>query len=167
MPILLWDACGLVKRYVPETGSETTNALFSTMPRPAMIGTFWGCTETYAILVRRHNSGRMSAVDLEIAVSALYNEIVHSQDFDLLSISDEMVMASFANIRAHNLNSVDATLLTAFLEYQASLPEGSPDCVLVTADLRLIRAATAEGLQTLNPEALTSQEVTALLSSLR
>ncbi len=167
MPILLWDACGLVTRYVPEIGSETTNALFSCTPRPTMIGTFWGCTETYAILVRRHNSGRMSAVDLEAAISALYNEIVHSQDFDLLSISDDLVMASFAYIRAHNLNSVDTTLLTTFLEFQASLPEGSPSRILVTADLRLIRAAHGEGLQTLNPEALTAQEATSFLSSLR
>lgn len=167
MPILFWDASGLVKRYYAESGSETVHALFDHSPLPAMIGTFWGYTETYAILARKRNAGHLTPVGLSTAMSALYNEVIAAEDFDLLSIDDKAVMSSITHILAHNINSADAALLTTFLEFQASLPEGSPACILVTADLRLIRAAQAEGLQTLNPEALTPQEATAFLALLR
>ena len=167
MPILFWDASGLVKRYCAETGAATVHALFDYSPAPAMIGTFWGYTETYAILARKRNAGHLTSVGLSTAMSALYYEVIAAETFDLLSIDDRIVMSSLPHILAHNINSADAALLTTFLAYQASLPEGSPTCVLITADLRLIRAANAEGLQTLNPEALTPQEATAFLSSMR
>ena len=39
-----------------------------------------------------------------------------------------------------------------------------PSCVLVSADQRLLRAAQAEGVQTLNPEQLSAADLPAMLS---
>ena len=167
MPILFWDASGLVKRYYSEAGSATVNSIFDSVNRPVMVGTFWGYTETYAILARKRNSGVIKDDAMANAMSALFYEVAEAEEFLLLSIDDETVMESVTHILSHNINSADAALLTAFLNYQASLPEGDPPCILITADLRLTRAAQAEGLQTLNPEALMPHEAGAFLASFR
>jgi predicted nucleic acid-binding protein len=39
MPILLWDASALVKRYSPEVGSDTVDALFLSSPASQMVAT--------------------------------------------------------------------------------------------------------------------------------
>lgn len=55
MALLFWDASALVKRYMPETGSEAVNALFECVPLPDMTAASWGYLETYSILLRGYN----------------------------------------------------------------------------------------------------------------
>lgn len=166
MPLLLWDASSLIKRYSIEQGRDTVNTLFASVPLSQMVMTYWGYAETYAILVRKRNDGRLAPDDFTLAVSALYLEAMASGDFGLLSIDDETVMDSIPLIVQHNLNATDAVLLTAYFEYARSLPPGSPSCVLIAADQRLLRAAQAEGFQTLNPETLPAADVADFLASL-
>ena len=150
MPILFWDASGLAKRYYAESGSETVHALFEYSPSPIMIATFWGYTETYAILARKRNSGHLTPAGLAAAMSALYYEVIAAENFDLLSIDDKAIMGSLTHILAHNINSVDAALLTTFLEFQASLTEDSPTCILVDGRLAPDPGSQCRGLA--NPE---------------
>lgn len=166
MAWLFWDASALIKRYTAEAGRETANALFHTVPPLAMATTPWGYLETYAILVRRLNGGVLDLPSFSAAVTALQTEVVHNGDFGLLPIRDSAVFASVATVRHHNLNATDAAILTALLEHVGSLPDGGSDCVLVASDRRLLRAAGAEGLATLNPEALLAADVPAFLASL-
>jgi len=62
---LLWDASGLVKRYLLELGSETVDAVFAEAAGSPMTATPWGYLETYAILHRRHNAGAFNAAQAE------------------------------------------------------------------------------------------------------
>jgi hypothetical protein len=57
VPLILWDACALVKHYVTETGSATVQAIFTEAPLAEMAVTFIGDSETFAILLRRLNQG--------------------------------------------------------------------------------------------------------------
>ncbi|MCI0463268.1 MAG: hypothetical protein L0Z62_40495 [Gemmataceae bacterium] len=62
-------------------------------------------------------------------------------------------------------HSTDASILAAFLKYAGQqLPTTA--CVLLAADQRLLRAAQAEGLKTLNPERITDADVPAFLAAL-
>jgi predicted nucleic acid-binding protein len=166
LPVVLWDASTLLKRYVEEVGSDVVDALFDAVPLAAMVATFWGYAESYAILVRKRNAGRLNASEFTAAMSELYQEVIRAGDFVLLSLDDETVMNSIAVIAQHNLNSADAAILTAYLEYERGLPDGSPPCLLVAADQRLLRAAQAEGFQTLNPESLAAADVPGILAAL-
>jgi hypothetical protein len=69
-------------------------------------------------------------------------------------------------MRTHNLNSIDAAILTMLLDYVQSLPTGSPACILVASDKRLLRASGLVGLGTLNPETLTPPSISTLLAGL-
>ena len=143
MALLFWDASALVKRYMPEIGRETVNALFENNPRLDMAATPWGYLETYSILLRRHNGGIIDLPTFTTAITALQDEVVVSPNFNLLPINDAMVFASAAIVRKHNLNSTDAVILTTWLDYLQG--SGVTDGVLVAADKRLLRAANDEG----------------------
>ena len=163
MPYLLWDASGLVKRYSQEAGTATVNALFAS-PLSDMALTVWGYLETYAILRRRYNAGAFDRRALSDAVTALQSEVI-TGDFDLLSISDQLIFSASSLVDAHNMNSADAAILATYLRFQSLLPRNSPTCLLVASDKRLLRAAAAEGLQILDPESLSPSEASVLISA--
>jgi len=64
VPILFWDASGLAKRYSLETGSETVDALFDLLPASSILTTAWSYAETFSILLRRRNDGRLKETEL-------------------------------------------------------------------------------------------------------
>lgn len=163
MALLFWDASALAKRYFTETGSETVNAVFANCTTHRMASTPWGYVETYSILLRRFNDGTLQRTTFQSAISALYNE-VQSPDFSLMQIQSGTVLNSVAIVQRHNLNATDAVLLNMLLEYR-QFPNAMP-CVIITADQRLLRAASVEGMLTLNPETFAVADVPGLLASL-
>lgn len=60
MLLILWDASALVKRYVPDIGSDVVSELFASVPAAQMITTFVGYAEAHAALVRKRNRGELS-----------------------------------------------------------------------------------------------------------
>ena len=80
MPFLVWDASALAKRFTLELGSETVDALFSASLHVEMATTVWGYAETFSILIRRRNGGRIGREVFEEAISALDATISHRMD---------------------------------------------------------------------------------------
>jgi len=128
-----------------------------------MHSTIWGYAETFAILHRKRNGGLLNQVTFAKVVTKLQGEIIGSGQIGLLTSENEQILAGLSFVVRHNLNSNDAAILATYSRYQNSLPPGSPPCLLVTADLRLVRASEAEGLATLNPERFSSTDVAALV----
>jgi predicted nucleic acid-binding protein len=164
--LFFWDASALAKRYFSEVGSDTVNALFASLSPQDMAATPWAYAETYSMLLRRLNSGSLDPAAFTTSVTALQDEVVDDPNFDLLSIRDSAVFASVAMIRKHSLNATDAAILTMLLDYLQALPLARSACVLVAADKRLLRAADAEGLKSLDPEALSVNDLPTFLASL-
>jgi predicted nucleic acid-binding protein len=165
VPVLQWDASALTKRYYPEVGSGVVDALFAAGLPSQMVTTFWGYAETYASLLRKRNRGDISAVFFASAVTLLQAEVLDSPDCVLLTVDDSAVLDGISLMLQHNLNTTDAALLATYLRYARSQPAGSPTSVLIAADQRLLRAAGAEGLATLDPEAVAAADIPALLAS--
>lgn len=164
MAVLFWDASALAKRYFPEVSSDTVDALFACWPAHTFVATSWGYAETYSILFRRLNGGFLDPAGFTGMVTLLQADVVDSLDFDLLPIGDETIFACIATMQRHNLNSTDAAILTLLLS--SVIPSTSSTCVLVASDHRLLRAAQAEGLQTINPQTMPAADVPAFLATL-
>jgi predicted nucleic acid-binding protein len=161
---LFWDASALAKRYTEEAGQQTVDGLFASVPLSNMSSAPLGYSETYSILLRRMNGGVIDLSSFNAAVSLLELEVVDSTEFLLLPITSDDVFLTIAAMRKHNLNSTDAAILTTILEYIRA--SGVTDCCIVAADRRLIRAALAEGIHTINPEELDASDVPAFLAAL-
>ncbi len=149
MPQLLWDASGLVKRYINELGNKTVNAIFAQASTFPMRIAFIGYAETAAILRRKRNQGLLMDRDFQQARLLLQAEVLLNPGFNLLTVTDKDVLDGMALTDRHNINSTDAALLAAYLRFRA---KANVDCLLIASDKHLIRAAEAEGLSALNPE---------------
>ncbi len=166
MSLPLWDASALAKRYAPESGSATVDAIFDSIPLAQMITTFLSYAETFSLLLRKHNRGDVSPPAFRTAISSLQAETLGGSVFDLLTISDGDVIRGVEFMRRYNINASDAAILATFLRYSQTRAPGAPPCLLIAADQRLLRAAAAEGLATLNPELVSPNDVPALLAAL-
>lgn len=145
MPIVLWDASGLVKRYAPEAGDRTVDAVFSAVSGQNMALTPWGYAETYSILLKARNGGIVAPLSFYAAYAKLQAEVPGVPGLKLLTVSDSAILGSLSLMQAHNINAADAAILAAYLRYQRARPPGSDPCLLVASDKRLSRAAEAEG----------------------
>ncbi len=162
MPALLWDASALVKRYTLEVGSDTVDFFFQEIPQSQMVTTSWSYAEVFAALWRKHNQGKISLQTFSAAVTLLQREVLDSSGFKLVSIDDTTVLSGLEYIQRANLNAFDAAVLVIGLRLAQEEIEGS--FALVSADKRLNRAAQAERLIALNPEALSSEEARAFIA---
>jgi predicted nucleic acid-binding protein len=163
---LLWDASALVKRYVPETGSDVVAELFKHVATSQMVTTFVGYGEAHAVLVRKRNRGELNVSSFQAAVTALQSEVINDADFGVLDVESSAILAGIALVEKHNLNSSDAAILATLSRYAQLEAATGNRCLLVAADVRLIRAAVAEGLKAIDPEAIAVADIGALLASM-
>ena len=151
MDLLFWDASALAKRYVPEVGSETADAVFQSIPATTVLTTLWSYAETFSILRRKSNDRRITRATYDAAVLRLEHDILNNRDAVLLSVEEHDIISGLTLIRRHAVNATDAALLSVLIRHAHRIP-ASDTLWLVVANKRLIRAATAEGIRTLNPE---------------
>ena len=164
MAFLLWDASALAKRYLPELGSDTINALFSSGALAGMAVTTMGYAETLSVLSRRRNRGEVTAATFAEAKTLLREEVLDDPAFGLLTLDDISVLDGLPFIERHNLNATDAAILSLFLRLSRSAGFRNRRLILIASDQRLLRAAEAEGLATLNPESVSPDEARAILA---
>ena len=150
---LFWlDASALAKRYLPETGTLLMNHLFAQLPPSQMVCLWEGIGEVLSILHRRRNAGLISLHASQQAIVALRTEILDQLEVEKIERTTAQVMNSWELLDQHALNSTDAMILRCALDYAATLQKVGHNLVMVSADVRLVRAAKAEGLQSVNPE---------------
>ncbi|MBI1924285.1 type II toxin-antitoxin system VapC family toxin [Candidatus Poribacteria bacterium] len=158
------DASAVGKRYAPEVGTPLMNYLFDTVSHNHLVMLTQAIGETLSIVVRRRNAGTLSATAYQQASQALRTELIVAGDVQLQSTTDALVLASLPLIEKHAINSTDALVLCSALEVAATLCAAGHDLVLVAADIRLLRAAQAEGLATFNPERDTQSQLDVLIA---
>jgi predicted nucleic acid-binding protein len=158
------DASAYAKYYYPEPGTEIVEALIRALPGAQarrLVATAMTIAETIAVLNRRRNELRMSDDEFESVARRLLEEVSHLTQWRL---HDEDLLNATAFIPAYNLNASDALHLFTALRLNTVLERARQDrIVMVASDRRLLRAADAEGLQTLDPEADSLRHVTDLL----
>ncbi len=155
--ILLWDSSGLGKRYVKESGSIIVDTLFDL---ELTIVTAYLCYVEVANIIHRHrNRGQVTNNGFVTARQEMARQLLNAPDVTLLSASDADLLASIPLTDLHNLNANDGVILYIFRNY---VQQSSSRCILVVADKRFERAATAEGIECLNPEVVSVADLGAL-----
>ena len=155
----------MAQRYAPEIGHATVNALFAAVSPAQMLTTVLTYSETCGALVRKRNRGELDGATFSVARSALRAEVIDDPDFGVLAIESGDILNGIEFIDRHNLNSADASVLMSLLSFAQSQPSPTV-CVLIATDRRLLRAAQAEGLRTLNPEITAPNDVPVFLAAL-
>lgn len=165
MVYVFLDASALAKRYVQEPGSEHLDSLFELLADERLAVLSPGVAEVVPVLVRKRNARVIQPDAFLDAMRVLRKEVldeakVAKLDADLSTVADSLTL-----IDAHALNATDAAILQVSRNLASELREAGDDQLLATSDVRLERAAKAEGLSTFNPETQSGENLKLALSA--
>ena len=152
MDYFYWDASALAKRYTTEVGTPIVNNLFTRFTHARTMCLHICTGEIISILVRKKNAGILTDVVFTQAMSNFRSEVLDDAHFSLVSITNSLIEASYQLIEKYSLNATDALILQSAVEVVTTFGRADNNLVLITSDLRLLRAAQAEGVLTFNPE---------------
>ena len=152
MAFFYFDSSALVKRYVSEIGTPLVNYLCAKAPMSKMMCLVLSIGEVVSVFVRKKNGGQITEDVFYQALASFRFEVVGSEDFNLVPVDTNSVLASLSLIEAHAINAFDAVVLSSVLELSTKLRDAGDNLVLITSDKRLERAGKANGVSTFNPE---------------
>lgn len=134
----------MIKRFVEELGSPAVARLVRS-GSPIATATI-AYAETYSGLTRRHRDGDVTAAGYARACDQFERDWI---GYLKVHLDDDVLGTARLVIRRHTLRGFDGIHLASALRLQ----HGWDDTVVVAAaDQRLLRAAAAEGLATLDVE---------------
>jgi len=143
--VIFLDASAVAKRYFQETGSDRIQELWG---RPELFSSLeiLRC-ELASILNRKLRERALSRETYQGLRRQIQDELM---DLGAVPADRNLIERAIALLDSHSLKALDALYLAGALNLQelANAP-----VLFVSADRRLLRAARAEGLKVLDPEA--------------
>lgn len=149
MAIDFLDSSALLKRYVSETGTGWIQSLLDPAASHRItIATVAG-VEIVAAISRKSRAGGISSAQAAIALSSFRDD--YARDFDLIHITSAVVDDAMHLAERHGLRGYDAMQLAAARAADAAGRSIGAAVTLVSADIELNAAATAEGIAVEDP----------------
>lgn len=144
------DTSALIKRYVDEVGSGWLRATLNVQPPPSIIVVHLIIVEVTSALTRRVREGTLALTDYAQVQNAFRADCLN--DYELVTAIGDIIDQANHLLEQHPLRAYDAVhLATAVIANQQLLANDLAPLTFLSADDRLNRAATAEGLAVDNP----------------
>ena len=144
------DPSALVKRYVNEPGSVWMRALLASPQADLLFTSRMSIVEVISAFARRVREGSLTPTEFAAAENAFRSDCLH--DYQIMPPTVEVVDLACSLLRRHPLRAYDATHLASALSADEFLTnDGLPRLIFLSADDRLIGAASSEGLAVDNP----------------
>ena len=144
------DASALVKRYVDEIGSEWLRAFVAPAPGFSCFTSRLTIVEVISAFTRRVRDGSLSQARFVAARDAFRDDCLY--EYRIVPPTMSVVDLACTVLERYPLRAYDATQLATALTAQRFLvSEADSPLVSISADERLNRAASAEGLEIDNP----------------
>jgi len=145
--VYFFDSSALVKRYAQETGTAWVQTIaarnYVFLARITQV-------EMIAAIERRKRIGTLTALDAAAAIASFRAHL--STEYTMVDISRLLLNQATDLAEMHGLRAYDAVQLAAALQVQNERRAFRlPGLILVSADLALNAAATAEGLAVEDP----------------
>lgn len=150
MAALIFDASGVVKRYVHEAGTAWVQALADPAAGHGIFLTRITRVEVTAALARRGKKPLPPGVTIAGLLAQFRHDIAHQ--YIVLQITPALLTEAERLAEHHALRGYDAVQLAASVDlHHARLASGPAPPTLVSADDELNAAALGEGLLVENP----------------
>lgn len=144
------DSSALVKRYARETGTGWMLGLFRRAAGNAFYASRITKVETTSAIARKRRGLHLKPDSAARALQRLGRDF--GRRIYVVEVTPALLQSAEALADKHHLRGYDAVQLAAALEANAERARSSlPPLVLVTADVDLLAAGTAEGLTTDDP----------------
>ena len=144
------DSSALVKRYVPETGTNWVQAIAAPDTGHSLSLAQIAWVEVLSALARRQREGSLPARDISEIIQEFRIDL--DTQYQVIKLDQTLCELAGQLLLMYPLRAYDAVQLASGLRFQsnfASVP--SLSLVFLSADERLLTIAQAEGLLTDNP----------------
>jgi predicted nucleic acid-binding protein len=146
------DSSVLVKRHVPEVGTAWFRVIADPASGNVIMTVRVSVIEMFSALNRRVREGALDAG--VYAALAADVESVCTAEYRVIELSQQVARRARGVLERHPLRAYDAVQLAAALSVNdALLIAGLPALIFLSADVRLLSAAQAEGLAVDDPNA--------------
>lgn len=144
------DSSVLVKRHVVETGSSWMQALAAPAANNLLITARISVVEVISAFNRRLREARLDPTDYS-RIALDFNTLC-ATEYQFIELTDSVVVQAQQLLEQYPLRAYDATqLASAIIANREFTAAGLPPILFLSADDRLLSAATAEGLTVDNP----------------
>lgn len=144
------DTSALIKRYVDEVGSDWLRAEFNMQPFPSIIVVHLTIVEVTSALTRRMREGILTPAEYAQAQNAFRTDCLN--EYELITAVGNIIDQANRLLESYPLRAYDAIhLATAVTVNQQLLANNLMPLTFLSADDRLNRAASTEGLAVDNP----------------
>jgi predicted nucleic acid-binding protein len=137
--ILFFDTSALIKRYITETGSKKVDELLDAAE--SIVISPVTKIETFSTINRLLMEKVISEKNYELLKSNIDYDF---KDFEALSLSKKLQERAIELVEKHRLKTLDSIQLAACLHRRKIWS-------FIVSDLKLKRAAQAEGLEVIDP----------------
>jgi len=150
MAVYFFDSSSIVKRYVSETGTAwVTGLLDPATGNHIYVARITG-VEVVAAITRRERSGSLSSTDSVIAIAEFRYSFTNN--YHIFEVTPQLVDRAMSLAETYALRGYDAVQLAAALAVRdRCVARRIPIPTLISADMDLNAAATAEGLAVDDP----------------
>lgn len=142
--MIYFDTSALIKRFVSEKGSPLVQTVVGRNETVATAKIAYA--EIFAGLTRKLREGNLSRAQYGLACRQFESDW---QAYLRVELQDSILLLARDLIRRYPLRGFDAVHLASAVSLKAALGE---DITFAAADARLLRAAAAENLESLNVE---------------
>lgn len=144
------DASALVKRYLSETGSPWVESLCANVKTNAIALAHVGIVEAAAAFAAKRRGHFITPAEHESALADLLHDA--GTRYRLVAVGPAIISSAIELTKRQKLRGYDAIHLACALALNQPLVEKEmPAVTFVAADIDLLNAAAAEGLQIDNP----------------
>jgi uncharacterized protein len=144
------DNSALVKRHIPEIGSQWIEQEFDAASGNKVISTKLSVVEVLSAMNRRKREASISTTDY----TKFSNDFLAfvETEYEVAELSDAVLLEAQRLFENFPLRAGDAIQLASALLANAQLQSAKlPSLIFLASDARLLNAAQSEGLQTDNP----------------
>jgi predicted nucleic acid-binding protein len=144
------DTSALVKRYVPEIGSEWILSITDPATNSDLVISHITWVEVHSAFARRLRDGSLSAERFDLIVQKVREDF--ENEYRVIDIDQTLIETAAELVMQHPLRAYDSVQLASALRFQSTLvsvPE--TQLVFVSADNRLLNIAQSEGMAFDNP----------------
>jgi predicted nucleic acid-binding protein len=150
MAAFIFDASGIVKRYLQEVGTSWVQGLTDPAVSHEIFLTRITLVELTAAATRRRRGGLLSVANAAAILTQFRQDAAHQ--YNILEITPALLTEAERLVEVHGLRAYDAVQLAASLELHRRRQAGGLTAItLISADQELNAAATAEGLAVEDP----------------
>ncbi len=144
------DTSALIKRYVDEVGSGWLRAMLNVQPSPSIVVVHLIIVEVTSALTRRTREGTLTPAEYAQVQNVFRSDCLH--EYEIVTAVGGVIDQANRLLERHPLRAYDAVhLATAVVTNQRLIANNLAPLIFLSADARLNKVASAEGLTVDNP----------------